>query len=407
VIPKRAKKRFRSSGITMVAMLSIGFLAVPMAVVQAGPLDEPLITSSSPETSLLPWPIQGVIDAVTGVVEWIVNPSPSEPPPPTPEEEPTTPPPSESGTAPSGNQTNPVTGAATVSLSQPAAVGGVPQINMPAQPAAAAASTSTTQASVPSSTRGGISGPSDFHPSGPRSTVEILRILGELKLSSDEVARILAPFPVLGLATYSDDWGAPRHIPTFHLHEGTDIFAARGTPVIASDGGQITRVTLGSEVGGNVLRLTASDGTYYIYSHLDQVSPYIKEGGTVLPGATLGSVGTTGNAEGGVPHLHFEIHPDGGAAVPPVPYLDRWLSEALATAQALAGRTTAAPAGQPSLAARIAEKVRGFNPAPSAHVAGFSNRVAISWVIAFGVIVTIGALRMKRLKGPRAGEAVS
>lgn len=175
---------------------------------------------------------------------------------------------------------------------------------------------------------------------GGRSTSQILRILQEKKASPGVIARILAPFPVAGRATYSDDWGAPRYAPTFHLHEGVDIFAERGTPVIGATEGVVNKLLRQSSSGGTSVWLTAADGTYFFYGHLDRFAPRLIEGMSVSEGEVIGFVGASGNAEGGAPHLHFEIHPKGGAAVPPIPYLDRWLAEALHAARAFKAAPT-------------------------------------------------------------------
>jgi len=183
--------------------------------------------------------------------------------------------------------------------------------------------------------------PLDYRPRrGPRTTIELIEILTRLGMSQREMAEVVAPFPVLGPASYSDDWGQPRYDPYFHLHQGTDIFAPRGTPVIASSNGVVTLMWSGSGPGGTSLRLTAPDGSYYYYAHLDRFASRLHMSQRVVAGEVLGYVGTTGNAENGLPHLHFEIHPYGGAAVPPIPYLDRWLAEALTTAGAAPAPTS-------------------------------------------------------------------
>ena len=169
---------------------------------------------------------------------------------------------------------------------------------------------------------------------GSRSTAAVLALLEDLHLPPATLAQILAPFPVAGAASYSDDWGAPRLTPRPHAHEGVDVFAAKGTPVIAAADGTVTRQS-SSGAGGLSVKLAGKDGTSYYYAHLERIASAIKQGARVTKGQVLGFVGTTGNAEGGPPHLHFEIHPDGGAAVPPVPYLDRWLADATETARAL------------------------------------------------------------------------
>lgn len=186
-----------------------------------------------------------------------------------------------------------------------------------------------------------VKAPSLALPVAGRSTKSILNVLFGLELPPATLAKVLAPFPVAGEATYSDDWHAPRSTPVPHDHEGTDVFAAKGTPVVASADGKLT-VQRDSAVGGNAVRITEADGTYYYYAHLDRFAVGIEDGNRVRKGDIIGFVGRTGNAEGGAPHLHFEIHPRGGAAVPPVPYLDRWLSEAMATASTMRAQPGAA-----------------------------------------------------------------
>lgn len=172
-------------------------------------------------------------------------------------------------------------------------------------------------------------------PAGPRSTLEVLALLRPRGATPQLVARILSPFPVAGAAHYSNDWGAPRHGPPAHSHAGTDIFAERGTPVIASGEGVVSRMTTTGRLGGTSLRLTTASGTYFYYAHLDRFVDGLADGDRVRTGDVIGFVGQTGNVAGTPPHLHYEVHPRGGAAVPPVPYLDRWLQEAVATARTI------------------------------------------------------------------------
>lgn len=172
---------------------------------------------------------------------------------------------------------------------------------------------------------------------GARSNLAILQILDRLGLSFEQKARILAPFPVAGPARYTDDWAAPRYNPYPHSHQGVDIFATRGTAVIASTDGVITRFDQNTSVAGNGLKLTAKDSTYFYYAHMDRFALGLSLGAQVTRGQVLGYVGSSGNAEGGPTHLHYEIHPKGGPAVPPVQYLDSWLINAMQIAQSLAG----------------------------------------------------------------------
>ncbi|HEV3401906.1 MAG TPA: M23 family metallopeptidase, partial [Acidimicrobiales bacterium] len=166
---------------------------------------------------------------------------------------------------------------------------------------------------------------------GGRSTRDLMAALRQLVtvgLTPQEAATIgFGKFPVGGEAAWSDDWMFPRFNPSFHLHEGTDIFAARGTPVRAPADGTV-RFTEGGSAGKSAY-VTTGDGTYYFMCHLDTFAR-IPAGSRVKQGDIVGTVGNTGNAQGGAYHLHFEIHPRGGGPVNPKPILDGWLQEALA-----------------------------------------------------------------------------
>ena len=129
-------------------------------------------------------------------------------------------------------------------------------------------------------------------------------------------------FPVGDPHSFGDSFGAPRMMGTQyeHAHQGTDILAPRGTPLLASERGIITKMGTGT-LGGNKLWVKGESGTYYYYAHLSAFAEGLQNGDTVDAGELVGLVGNTGNASGGVTHLHFEIHPDGGPAVNPYPLL--------------------------------------------------------------------------------------
>lgn len=131
----------------------------------------------------------------------------------------------------------------------------------------------------------------------------------------------LAAFPLPRTCSFWDTWGAPR--AGGRRHEGTDIFAPRGTPVLAVADGRITRLRpdFPGSRGGNQFWLTAKDGTKYFYGHLDGFAKGIGLGVPVRAGDVIGYAGKTGLTT--VVHLHFEVHPGGGAAVNPYPILKK------------------------------------------------------------------------------------
>ncbi len=112
--------------------------------------------------------------------------------------------------------------------------------------------------------------------------------------------------------SFVDSWGAPRS--GGRSHEGVDIMANYGTPVYAITSGTITYAGYGDSAG-NWQILAGSDGNQYWYMH-NQTN--VVTGGSVSAGQQIATVGDTGNATG-VPHLHFEYHPGGGAPVNPYP----------------------------------------------------------------------------------------
>jgi murein DD-endopeptidase MepM/ murein hydrolase activator NlpD len=116
--------------------------------------------------------------------------------------------------------------------------------------------------------------------------------------------------PVPG-SSFGDSWGAPRS--GGRRHQGVDMMAGYGTPIYAVVAGSASHSS--SSLGGNQIWLRGNDGNTYFYAHLQA---YVGGAGAVNAGDMIGKVGDTGNARG-TPHLHFEIHPGGGAAVNPYP----------------------------------------------------------------------------------------
>jgi len=122
-------------------------------------------------------------------------------------------------------------------------------------------------------------------------------------------------FPVQGVCWFTDTWGAPRS--GGRSHQGVDIIAKSGKAVYAVADGRLSKQYLDApgSLSGNGWRLTKADGTYFFYAHFSAFAPGLKVGSTVKAGQIIGYVGMTGNA--GAPHLHFEVHPGGGAPVNP------------------------------------------------------------------------------------------
>jgi murein DD-endopeptidase MepM/ murein hydrolase activator NlpD len=115
-------------------------------------------------------------------------------------------------------------------------------------------------------------------------------------------------FPVYGTASFGDSFGGPRPNIPGGWHHGEDIFAAEGTPLLAVADGTLHTIGF-TKIGGYRLWLRDTGGNEFYYAHLSAYSPLAVEGRTVEAGDVVGFVGDTGDAEGGSPHLHFEIHP--------------------------------------------------------------------------------------------------
>jgi peptidoglycan LD-endopeptidase LytH len=121
--------------------------------------------------------------------------------------------------------------------------------------------------------------------------------------------------PVQGVSRsqVGDTWHAARDGD--RRHEGQDIFAPRGTPVISATEGYIVNVGE-NPLGGQTVSVIGAGGRSYYYAHLDSYAPHIAAGDHVTTQTVLGYVGTTGNATGTPPHLHFGVYATGGALNP-------------------------------------------------------------------------------------------
>jgi len=117
---------------------------------------------------------------------------------------------------------------------------------------------------------------------------------------------------------FRDTWGAPRS--GGRRHKGTDVFAPHNHPTYAFTSGVIQRRSH-SRLGGLGLYLRGDDGNVYYYAHLNSIEPAGAVGNRVTAGELIARNGSTGNASPSAPHVHFELHPGGGAAINPYPWL--------------------------------------------------------------------------------------
>jgi murein DD-endopeptidase MepM/ murein hydrolase activator NlpD len=157
---------------------------------------------------------------------------------------------------------------------------------------------------------------------GLKGPTAIIREGRELKLATTaEVPAPEAPLcPVRGADkfAFSNSFGAPRE--GRRQHGGNDIFAKRGTQVVAGVAGTIRTVSGGRAGIGYYLK--GIDGVTYYGAHMDSMR--VGDGARVDRGEVIGTVGTSGNAGGTPPHLHFEVKPGGGASIDPYPLLRAW-----------------------------------------------------------------------------------
>src|SRR5438105_647782 len=127
------------------------------------------------------------------------------------------------------------------------------------------------------------------------------------------------PVPVAGVrpTQLRDTWGAPR--PPHRVHQGIDIFAPRGTPVVSATPGIVLAVTT-NDLGGRVVEIVGPGLAFHYYAHLDHWAA-IRAGQSVRAGDVLGYVGDSGNAKGTPCHLHYGIYVPPHHAVNPYPFL--------------------------------------------------------------------------------------
>jgi hypothetical protein len=174
------------------------------------------------------------------------------------------------------------------------------------------------------------------HRTTARGVIFLAAILGLTAGTAVAAPEAKAPlhivFPVVGQVQYTDDFGSPR---AGGPHQGNDLMAAKRSPAVAAEPGKVKYWTT-SASAGCMLYLYAESKTTYLYIHLNNdltarndnrgkcvqgVAYTVKNGARVAAGQQIGYVGDSGDANGGASHLHFEVHPNGGRATDPYPYL--------------------------------------------------------------------------------------
>ncbi|MEW5322237.1 LysM peptidoglycan-binding domain-containing protein [Geobacillus thermoleovorans] len=127
---------------------------------------------------------------------------------------------------------------------------------------------------------------------------------------------------------FSDTYGQSRSYGGERRHEGTDIFASKGTPVYAAVDGTVVRYGW-SELGGWRLTIRTKAGLFLYYAHLQGYAANLSEGQAVVKGQLVGFVGDSGYGPVGttgkfVPHLHVGLYDANWNAINPYPYLKYW-----------------------------------------------------------------------------------
>ena len=145
--------------------------------------------------------------------------------------------------------------------------------------------------------------------------------------AKDPPEKIKVPLAGVSKKQIANTWHAARGAN--RLHEGQDIFAERGTPVYSATSGYVYNIGE-NRLGGQTVSIIGAGGRVYYYAHLDSYADGLAEGDYVTPKTKLGSVGTTGNAQGTPPHLHFGVYTTSGA-INPLPLFESPRAQVQAT----------------------------------------------------------------------------
>jgi murein DD-endopeptidase MepM/ murein hydrolase activator NlpD len=234
---------------------------------------------------------------------------------------------------------------------------------------------------------------------GPQSTRRVRTILASWRGPSriplgKAFLQVAGPFPMAGVVSWTNDWHAYRACPQPHLHRGLDLFAAWGTPVVAAEHGVVSQI-VNNPISGLGIEIRDRSGIEYFYAHLSSYAAGLHSGQVVRQGTVLGRVGTTGNAAGSAPHLHFEIQP-GGRAMPPKPVVDGWLLVMEKRARLLVKEGTAALARERaredsvSVMGLLGDPALPFDSASLQRPSETTDSFPVALVGAFAGIVLVG-----------------
>jgi peptidoglycan hydrolase CwlO-like protein len=159
---------------------------------------------------------------------------------------------------------------------------------------------------------------------GAQYKAELAAAEAAKRAASGAITGVFFKCPVQGAVAYADDFGAPRYSGGFHLHAGNDVVAAYGTPIVAPFPG--TADTDPNDLGGLAVMVTGAAG--YVYNaHLSAYAGSFPR--SVSTGELIGYVGDSGDAKGGIPHDHFEWHPN---VIPPNPWVSPYGVSVIGTA---------------------------------------------------------------------------
>jgi len=196
-----------------------------------------------------------------------------------------------------------------------------------AQAGDAAAAPSTSTAAASSSTTSPTSSTTTLAPTTTNAAAQKSAAVAVVVVNAATVTKparrlrqmgsLMFPMQPAPRCDILDNFGDPRS--GGRSHEGTDILATSGQEVYAVADGILKRQYVvggpSSSLSGNAWQLVEPNGTYYFYAHLSAFASGLVVGSTVQRGDLIGYVGDTGDAGPGNNHLHFEVHPGGGAAV--------------------------------------------------------------------------------------------